>query len=118
MIDFTENHAVEVTYYSIRADGSDALIRNWTLQGSNDKSNWVDLSVHINDSSVATRGKIAAFPVTSREAKKPYRYLRIVITGSAADGSYLLAICGIEFYGVLYFLQPQNVKDLKLQSSA
>jgi len=115
MIDFTENHAVEVTFYSIRPDGSDSLIRNWALQGSNDSNTWIDLSVHINDSSVGTRGKIAAFPVLSREAKKPYRFLRIVLTGPAADGSSVLAICGIEFYGVLYFLQSQSAKELQLK---
>jgi hypothetical protein len=93
------------TDYSLRADSSTSLPRNWELRASNDGVQFVTLRVHTNEPTIQTGGDIASWRIatTSSGAEdKPYRFFRVVATSPASDGAKVLAVSGIEFYGILF----------------
>jgi hypothetical protein len=104
-VDLGEHRMLRCTDYSLRADSSTSLPRNWELRASNDGVQFVTLRVHTNEPTIQTGGDIASWRIatTSSGAEdKPYRFFRVVATSPASDGAKVLAVSGIEFYGILF----------------
>lgn len=76
----------------------------WDFQGSLDGKSWKNLRVHENDWTVCKPGQFASWPITGPNALLPFRYFRVVLTGSTTDATnpWNLCICYLELYG--YFL--------------
>ena len=111
--------------YCLRHDaqGPRGLLRNWVLQGRRGShesiasatttdiqdftptlvdNEWVTLSVHVNDPSLApTAGSTAYFPVRDIDvSSSSFRYFRILQTGKNSSGKDRLACAGFELYGI------------------
>lgn len=99
-LDLGPNRKLRVNKYTMRNRGEGGWhIRNWNLQGSNDDTNWTNIDVRVNDSTITSGGQWGAFN-TSLSDK--YRYLRIIMTGNNSSGNRELTICEYEFYGLLF----------------
>ncbi|KAK3241628.1 hypothetical protein CYMTET_48622 [Cymbomonas tetramitiformis] len=110
-VDFGEQRRIMCDYYTVRHDGSQDFARDWSLQGSEDEENWVDLRRHENDRTITSRGQYASFPVTGHAALLPFRWLQVASTHKCSDGDGgrrercpKLCIGALEFYGVLQLL--------------
>ncbi len=98
------------TGYTVRNRGlwGGIAIRNWKLQGTNniaswtvgavDAATWTDIDTRTGDTTMANNADAWAYYACAQPAVG-YRYLRIVLTGTDADGSYYLAVGEVEFYG-------------------
>lgn len=104
MVDLGQDHQLMCNYYTLRQDGSKAFPRCWNIQGSLDGKSWKNLRVHENDWTVCKPGQFASWPITGPNALLPFRYFRVVLTGSTTDATnpWNLCICYLELYG--YFL--------------
>lgn len=76
------------------------LLRSWNLEASMDQQTWVILDSHTNDASWNTGNSCMTFKL-NKPSSKPYRHLRLIITGPNKKGSFVLVSGGIEFYGKL-----------------
>ena len=92
-----------LTHYTLRHGGrtkADAL-RNWDIQGSLDKNEWITLSRHTNDNSINE-----GFAVQSWKTNVPthftFRFFRVLQTGHNFSHYNFLSLSGIEFYGELF----------------
>ncbi|KAG4966653.1 hypothetical protein JHK84_041224 [Glycine max] len=85
-------------------DGSKAFPRCWNVQGSLDGKSWTNLRVHENDRSICKPGQFASWPIIGPNALLPFRYFRVVLTGTTTDATnpWNFCICYLELYG--YFL--------------
>jgi len=60
------------------------VLRNWQLEGSNDKSHWDILVKHINDQSLKEeKGSMATWSISSNHF---YSFFRIIVTGNNSYG--------------------------------
>ncbi|MCO5582625.1 hypothetical protein L7F22_036523 [Adiantum nelumboides] len=102
-IDLGESHQLMCNHYTLRQDGSVNYIRSWSLQGSSDDRNWLDLRVHQNEKTLSRAGQFASWPIHSASARLPFRYFRILLTGPMSSSSHPwnLCLCYIELYGYL-----------------
>lgn len=109
-LDLGNKRALDCSYYSIRADGSQNFLRNWALQGSNDEQVWDDLRVHESDTTLTMPGQYASWPVKTAGGgagvtrKPPYRYFRIVLLRPNEDATnpHHLCLSCLELYGLFY----------------
>lgn len=74
-------------------------LRNWVLEGSNDRKQWDVLRSHDNDTSLSKKGASKTWSV--KRNRGPYRYVRVRMTGPNSNKHYYLALSGAEFYGTL-----------------
>ena len=98
------------TGYTVRNRGlyGGIAIRNWKLQGTNNiaswtvsavgAAEWTDIDTRTGDTTMANDADAWAYYACAQPATG-YRYLRIVLTGTDANGSYYLAIGEFEIYG-------------------
>lgn len=102
-IDLGESHQLMCNHYTLRQDGSVNYIRSWSLQGSTDDRNWLDLRIHQNERTLSRPGQFASWPIHTANAHLPFRYFRVILTGPASSNSHPwnLCICYIELYGYL-----------------
>ncbi|RZB70304.1 BTB/POZ domain-containing protein isoform E [Glycine soja] len=104
MVDLGQDHQLMCNYYTLRQDGSKAFPRCWNVQGSLDGKSWTNLRVHENDRSICKPGQFASWPIIGPNALLPFRYFRVVLTGTTTDATnpWNFCICYLELYG--YFL--------------
>ncbi|KAI5075302.1 hypothetical protein GOP47_0009378 [Adiantum capillus-veneris] len=102
-IDLGESHQLMCNHYTLRQDGSVNYVRSWSLQGSSDDRNWLDLRIHQNEKTLSRAGQFASWPIHSANAHLPFRYFRIILTGPTSSSSrpWNLCICYTELYGYL-----------------
>lgn len=101
MFDF-KNIEVCISSYLLKSGPTIGLIRNWSLEVSNDKCNWTVIDNHIDDSSLSQNQ-------TSNERKfntnstKFARYARFLFTDILSHprmaNNYAITIQTVEFYG-------------------
>jgi hypothetical protein len=91
---------VTLTHYSVRSrhDDNSNHLRSWILEGSIDCKSWVEMDHHMNDSSLASQGAIATFPISSTS---DYQYIRLRHIGLSSSNCHNLVVNAIEFYGIL-----------------
>lgn len=92
------------THYTIRNVHTlhHHALRNWVLQGSVDGKAWEPLIEHRNDVSVAELpDEWAAWKLPDAAAQTAYRFFCVMLTGPNAARKRMLALGGIELYGVL-----------------
>lgn len=108
-IDLGENSQLMCNHYTIRQDGSLNYIRSWSLQGSTDDRNWLDLRVHHEEKTLSQAGQFASWPIHSANARVPLRFFRIILTGPTSSSSHPwnLCICYIELYGYFSSCEQQ-----------
>ncbi|GAV63477.1 BTB domain-containing protein/F5_F8_type_C domain-containing protein/BACK domain-containing protein/Methyltransf_FA domain-containing protein [Cephalotus follicularis] len=104
MVDFGQDHQLMCNYYTLRQDGSRAYIRFWSFQGSQDGKAWTNLRVHENDQTMCKPGQFASWPISGPNALLPFRFFRVVLTGSTTDASnpWNFCICFLELYGFFH----------------
>ena len=91
------NGDLKCKYYSIRnRSSSDHYLRSWKLQGSNNDSNWVDIDVQINNTTLNNPSQWLSLPVTTTST---YKQFRLLMTGQNSAGYSYLCIGEIELYG-------------------
>jgi hypothetical protein len=109
-VDLGEGRSLVAQYYCLRSDldadlefeydSTDAKLRHWELQGSNDGHAWTMLRKHEGDSSLAAESmSTAAWAVDA--AGRAFRRFRILQTAPTVNGDHHLACTGIELYGRL-----------------
>ena len=107
-VDLGKTRRLALTHYTLRHGGNykGDMLRNWDLQGSNDKQGWVTLSRHTADHSLNDVYAVCSWPVPNRfdTDKNPpkYRFFRIIQTGHNSSHHNFLSLSGIEFYGELF----------------
>jgi hypothetical protein len=101
-VDLGAARRLAVDHYCLRhgLDNSNAVLRNWRLEGSNDSTAWVVLKTHTNDQALAAAFSTAAWPVTPPTAEG-FRHFRIFQFGKTSNNNDHLACAGIELYGTL-----------------
>lgn len=104
MVDIGQDHQFMCNYYTLRQDGSTAYVRWWALQGSLDAENWINLRVHDNDQTICKPGQFASWPIHGPTALLPFRFFRVVLTGTTTSDSspWNLCICFLELYGYFH----------------
>jgi hypothetical protein len=103
MLDLKERRLTP-THYGLRHyDSWDTeALRNWVLEGSNDARTWRLLSTHANDGSLARRGATKTWTLArTPDTDQAYRYFRVRQTGLNSNQHHLLALSGIELYGLM-----------------
>ncbi|KAF6168344.1 hypothetical protein GIB67_018184 [Kingdonia uniflora] len=100
-------------YYTLRQDGSNALMRSWVLQlfyfpefyqGSLEGKNWTDLRVHEKDQTICKPGQFASWPIIGPTSVLPLRFFRVLLTGPTMSDSipWNICICFLELYGYFH----------------
>jgi hypothetical protein len=105
-VDLGPNRSLTVSRYSMHIcsnPNNEARVADWCLQGSHTNTDWEIIREHENESGAFTAnvGKIVSWPVEFNPEHKPYRYLRVIVSGGSAQHQHNLPICGLEFYGYL-----------------
>jgi len=105
--DFGEHQTVTVEngYYLLgRGDSNHDEMRNWKLQGSSDRTTWVDIDVRVSDT---TMSGVSWTPYAfSERLSYTGRYLRLLMTGNTASDTPFMPIFGLEVYGSTIDVQP------------
>lgn len=102
-----KNHQIIPQSYIIRTIHSEDNyhLKSWVVEGSNDKSNWIKIDEHKNDSSLKGQSRVHLFNITKNSNEQLFKYIRILQTGpnwyNNNDRSNVLLISSIEFYGRL-----------------
>lgn len=71
-------------------------LRNWRFQATNNKPNWIDLDIQINNNSLVATGQWLTLPINSEES---YCYFRLLQDGVNSSGSGYLCLSELELYG-------------------
>ena len=103
-LDLGSTRCLQVQHYCLRYgyNHSNAVLRNWNLEGSTDNVNWVVLRQHTNDTTMETKAYSEGHWTVSNAAScEFYRYFRIINTGVTSNQYHYLACSGIELYGTL-----------------
>ncbi|KAK8835530.1 hypothetical protein M9Y10_042414 [Tritrichomonas musculus] len=94
--------------YSIRTKNNGDVggnhIKNWVIEGSNTDrdDDWKILDSHTNDTSLNYRSASQTFDIKeSLKSNEYYRYIRIRSTGVSNANNYYLAICALEYFGLI-----------------
>lgn len=80
---------------------SDLRAHALLFQGSLDGKNWTILREHENDETLCKPGQFASWPIIDPNALLPFRFFRVVLTGSTTDEAnpWSCCICFLELYG-------------------
>lgn len=121
--DFGENRKVQLTNYVIESSHKPkgtCHLKNWKIEGTNNKNNWKDvLDVRNDVSSLRGEGKIADFDISSPNDKF-YRYIRIHQSGKSwyqYNNHQKISFCNIEFFGKIKE-EHSNDSDILLKTSS
>ncbi|KAM0967532.1 hypothetical protein ACFX13_016311 [Malus domestica] len=85
-----------------RKENEVILLLNMLLfsYGSLDGKTWTNLRAHENDQTICKPGQFASWPVTGQNALLPFRFFRVVLTGSSsttdASNPWNFCICFLE----------------------
>lgn len=103
-----KQNSLSPTHYTLRNVHTlhHHALRNWVLQGSVDGKAWEPLIEHRNDTSIAELpDEWGAWQLPPAAAENSYRFFCVMLTGPNASQKSMLAIGGIELYGVLTPMQ-------------
>lgn len=100
-----KNNAVQISGYSFKSYGNDknlfGHLRNWNIDVSNDKENWIVIDERINDPSLNGPAITKYFQVKDK-IDSFYRFVQLHVTDiSWRDGIYTVFFYFIEFFGKL-----------------
>ncbi|KAH0793393.1 BTB/POZ domain containing protein [Histomonas meleagridis] len=104
LIDF-EPLYVQPTDYAIWSHGGYSTLRNFTFQASNDRKNWVVLSVHRDEKAIKEPFSTCTWPVNTNGF---FRYFRIVQTGNNWSGNRWMYLMKLEIWGVACTIQKDD----------
>lgn len=86
--------------------GGASRARDWVIEGSNDKIEWITLMNHVDDRNLeATDDDYGTFTwhlEQTNATRRNYQQFRFRMTKPAHDGDWYFAVCGVELYGNLY----------------
>lgn len=94
-----QSSLINPTHYAIWSHGGTSTLRNWCFQGSNDRQNWTDLSVHQNDESIREPLSKGEWPISTNQT---FKYFRLMQTGENWAGNKWLYLRKIDLWGVAY----------------
>jgi hypothetical protein len=77
-----------------------------------DGVHYTDLSIHINDCSLATvKGSTFTWSIDPTKATDYYRYFQLLQTGNNSSNNCYLSMGGLEIYGLVRkFVEPKQAK--------
>ncbi|OHS96147.1 hypothetical protein TRFO_37682 [Tritrichomonas foetus] len=93
-----KNMKVRPTYYSI-SSGPNNFLRNWILEYSKDKINWIELDKHENDSSLCHRYISQSFDISEPVQAQIFRLRQ---TGKNSNLDNILCLSKFELYGSIF----------------
>jgi hypothetical protein len=97
---------ISVSKYFIRSVGSGIFtqdtLKNWILEGSNDKSRWTLIDYKINETSLNQDDSEFTFQC---QPSQPFSYVKLTQVGKNQYGSEQLALSFIEFSGTIFLKQ-------------
>jgi hypothetical protein len=102
-IDLGPSRALICTHYMLTLDKSQGNeLRWWSLQGSHDGEDWIDLKRHEGDTRLSFPGQTEAWTV-DRIFQTGCRHLRVILHSPARGGRQTprLALSRFEFFGKL-----------------
>jgi hypothetical protein len=93
------------TKYTLRHTNSrDAeCLRNWKLQASSNGTDWADLRIHVNDTSLNGKASTHSWDIEPRD--EYYSSFKIVQTGNNSSSNTYLSMAGFELYGMVKKLE-------------
>lgn len=100
-------------HYTLKTASSGEVchLKSWILEGANDvNSQWTCLHDQAECSTLRSSGKISTFQSVA-SGNKPFRYIRLRMTGKNWDKSESLCLQSIEFYGEIYFGDETEKKE-------
>jgi hypothetical protein len=91
---------IKPTHYSLRSrrDGNSDHLRYWTLEGSLDGKEWIELNRQVNNMVLNAQGATATFPVSLSDELQMIRVRQLGKNSSKYDE---LVISAIEVFGIL-----------------
>jgi hypothetical protein len=91
---------VNVSHYSIRSrkDADCNHLRSWTVEGSVDEDDWVELDQQENRAELVGMGKSSTFPVKQRHRVQK---IRLRQHGKNSNGNHHLNVSAFELFGTL-----------------
>jgi hypothetical protein len=94
---------VQPTHYSLRhySTWDTEALRNWVLEGSNDRVEWVTLREHKADASLNKKGATKTWALSLPAADEAYQFFRVRQVGLNSNNHNYLALSGFELYGEL-----------------
>ena len=95
-----KNHQVKLTHYKIKTNNGGCNIRNWKLEGSNDKESWELLDEQMNCEYTHGDNKVHSFQINKQQNQK-FKYIRLLSTGQNWGNDHYFVIGAIDFYGTL-----------------
>ena len=104
--DFVD-HKISVSAYTIKSSNlmGPSCLLSWVLEGSEDSFNWETLDTHSNEKCLISesdrRPSIQTFTVQKND-KKPFKFIRLRMTGRSNHGDYCFGLTNMEFFGKYY----------------
>ena len=93
---------IDMESYRIRIRTIICQIRNWTVEISDDKSNWTTVDNHSDDDSLSNTNSIKKFNVSSHHFARYIRFnIKDISSGRWGNSNYAICIDSIEFFGKL-----------------
>jgi hypothetical protein len=91
---------IKPTHYTLRSPRDDNYnhLRFWTLEGSRDGSEWIELDRRENNTELNSQGAIATFPVSRSDE---VHMIRLRQLGKNSNDNDYLQVSAIEIFGVL-----------------
>jgi hypothetical protein len=102
--DFKDRN-IKPTHYTLRSrrDASGNHLRFWTLKGSRDGSEWIELDRRENNTELNSQGAIATFPISRSDEAHMIRLRQL---GKNSNNYDHLVVSAIEVFGVL--MEPKQ----------
>lgn len=99
---FKENKIIPSHYQIMSYDGkkNSNHPRNWVIEGSNNKSDWISLDTQNECNHLNGRNLSHIFSIENQKQKE-FRYIRMKLTGKCWSNCHFLEICSFEIYGKL-----------------
>lgn len=101
--EFTK-HQIIPSCYSLRTNSNGERgphLKNWVIEGSNDKSKWITIDEQSNNSYLNGRYFVHTFQISQKQNlnEKGFKFIRIRQTGLNWNSTCFLELCSTEFYG-------------------
>ena len=103
-ITFTFTVPVFLTNYTIRARThplNESMPKNWVVEESNDKENWINIDTKSNREEFKKHGDVATFECDS--PTQFAKYIRLRLTSPTNGNNWWFHISRIEFFGKMNF---------------
>lgn len=109
-VDLSENYRLVITHYALRHGKKDgkAILKQWQLQGSNDKDKWINIYYTPDSSQFRAPHPFVTGRWSVSGEVGAFRYFRIFQAGLNSSKKNGIYLSGIELYGTFAKMQPSQ----------